>query len=126
MKKTPFAAKFQTVLLCVLLFTFLLMTQMVSQTAFKVGVSMLLVLGLLQIAVGNVAYHLEFGEAAIKLGKILLIIAAVFGISMFLAPYFMNKKFVQVFLWVLIFGTVGMFVLFIALGSGKKSRREGK
>ena len=125
MKKTPFATKFQAGLLCVLLLTFILMTQTASQTVFKVGISMLLVLGLLQVAVGNVAYSYDFPTAAKTLGKILIIVASVFAVSMFMAPYFMDKKFVQVFLWVLIFGTVGMFVLFIFLGSGKKQKKEG-
>ena len=125
MKKTPFATKFQAGLLCVLLLTFILMTQTASQTVFKTGTSMLLVLGLLQVAVGNVAYSYDFPTAAKTLGKILIIVASVFAVSMFMAPYFMDKKFVQVFLWVLIFGTVGMFVLFIFLGSGKKQKKEG-
>ena len=120
MKKTPFATKFQAGLLCVLLLTFILMTQTASQPVFKVGISMLLVLGLLQVAVGNVAYSYDFPTAAKTLGKILIIVASVFAVSMFLAPYFMDKKFVQVFLWVLIFGTAGMFVLFIVRGSAKK------
>ena len=125
MKKTPFATKFQAGLLCVLLITFILMTQTASQIVFKVGISMLLVLGLLQVAVGNVAYNYDFSTAAKTLGKILIIVATVFAVSMFMAPYFMDKKFVQAFLWVLIFGTVGMFVLFILLGS-KKIKKEGK
>ena len=125
MKKTPFATKFQAGLLCVLLLTFILMTQMASQAVFKVGISMLLVLGLLQVAVGNVSYSYDFPTAAKTLGKILIIVASVFAISMFLAPYFMDKKFVQVFLWVLIFGTAGMFVLFIVRGSAKKQKKEG-
>ena len=123
-KKTPFATRFQAGLLCILLLTFILMTQTASQTVFKVGISMLLVLGLLQVAVGNVAYNLEFAQAAKTLGKILIIVAVVFGVSMFLAPYFMNKQFVQGFLWVLIIGTAGLFALFIALGSGRK--KEGR
>ena len=125
MKKTPFATKFQAGLLCVLLLTFILMTQTASQPVFKVGISMLLVLGLLQVAVGNVAYSYDFPTAAKTLGKILIIVASVFAVSMFLAPYFMDKKFVQVFLWVLIFGTAGMFVLFIVRGSAKKQKKEG-
>ena len=125
MKKTPFATKFQAGLLCVLLLTFILMTQTASQAVFKAGISMLLVLGLLQVAVGNVAYSYDFPTAAKTLGKILIIVASVFAVSMFMAPYFMDKVFVQVFLWVLIFGTIGMFVLFIFLGSGKKQKKEG-
>ena len=125
MKKTPFATRFQAGLLCILLLTFILMTQTASQTVFKVGISMLILLGLLQVAVGNVAYHYDFRQAAATLGKILCIVATVFAVSMFLAPYFMDKKFVQAFLWVLIFGTAGMFLLFIVKGSAKNRGKGG-
>ena len=126
MKKTPFATKFQAGLLCVLLLTFILMTQTASQDLFRVGISMLLILGLLQVAVGNVNYNYDFPTAAKTLAKILLIVVSVFAVSMFLAPYFMDKKFVQVFLWVLIIGTAGMFVLFILLGTPKKHKKQKK
>lgn len=125
-KKTPFATKFQATLLILLLCTFILMTQTVSQALFKVGLTALLFLGLLQVAVGNVNLSYDFKHAAKSLGIILCIVAAVFGASMILAPYFMDESFVNKFLWVLIIGTVVLFVLFILLGSRKSAKKSGR
>ena len=53
MKKASFAMKFQTVLLLLLLVSFLLLMQTANETAFRVGAVALIFLSLLQIAVGQ-------------------------------------------------------------------------
>lgn len=126
MKKTSFAMKFQTVLLLLLLITFVLMMQTANETAFRIGAVSLILLSILQIAVGNIDLGFSASRWVRSLLKILVIVALVFCTSMLVLPLFLNKHFVMAFLWVLILGTVAMFALFIALGTHKPRSNGGR
>lgn len=126
MKKTSFAMKFQTVLLLLLLITFVLMMQTGNETAFRIGAVSLIFLSILQIAVGNIDLGFSASRWFRSLLKILAIVALVFCTSMLVLPLFLNKHFVMAFLWVLILGTVAMFALFIALGTRKLRSNGGR
>ena len=126
MKNTSFAMKFQTVLLMLLLITFVLMMQTGNETAFRIGAVSLIFLSILQIAVGNIDLGCSAKRWIRSLVKILAIVALVFGTSMLVLPLFLNKHFVMAFLWVLILGTVAMFALFIALGTRKPRSNGGR
>ena len=126
MKNASFAMKFQTVLLMMLLITFLLMMQTGNETAFRIGAVALILLSILQIAVGNIDLGYSAKRWVKSLIKILTIVALVFGTSMLVLPLFLNKHFVMAFLWVLILGTVAMFALFIALGTRKPRSNGGR
>lgn len=124
MKKSSFSFKLQLVLLILQFVTFILMAQTASHELFKVGVIALIFLALLQIPIGNIdpAYNAKnFFKA---LFKIVPIVIAVIGLSMYLAPYFLMREVVTVFLWVLILGTIAGFLLAIIKGTSpaKKGR----
>ena len=125
MKKASFAMKFQTVLLLLLLVSFLLLMQTANETAFRVGAVALIFLSLLQIAVGNIDLGYNGKRWVKALLKIFAIVVAVFGTSMLIIPLFLNKQFVMAFLWALIVGTVAMFALFIGLGTRKPKPTAG-
>lgn len=126
MKNTSFAMKFQTLLLLLLLITFVLMMQTGNETAFRIGAVSLILLSILQIAVGNIDLGFSASRWIRSLLKILAIVALVFCTSMLVLPLFLNKHFVMAFLWVLILGTVAMFALFIALGTRKPRSNGGR
>ena len=120
MKKSSFAQKFQLVLLILLFCTFIMITQTASKAVFQVGIVSLIVLAILQVAVGNINLEYNFRRWIIALTKILLIVFVVIGVSMVMVQWFLDYSFVSAFLWVLIIATVALFALFIFLGSGKK------
>lgn len=120
MKKSSFAQKFQLVLLILLFCTFIMITQTASKDVFQVGIVSLIVLEILQVAVGNINLEYNFRRWIIALAKILLIVFVVIGVSMVMVQWFLDYSFVSAFLWVLIIATVALFALFIFLGSGKK------
>ena len=120
MKKSSFAQKFQLVLLILLFCTFIMITQTASKDVFQVGIVSLIVLAILQVAVGNINLEYNFRRWIIALAKILLIVFVVIGVSMVMVQWFLDYSFVSAFLWVLILATVALFALFIFLGSGKK------
>ena len=120
MKKSSFAQKFQLVLLILLFCTFIMITQTASEAVFQVGIVSLIVLAVLQVAVGNINLEYNFRRWIIALAKILLIVFVVIGASMVMVQWFLDYSFVSAFLWVLIIATVALFALFIFLGSGKK------
>jgi len=126
MKKTSFAMRFQTILLILLLLTFVMMMQTVSETTFRIGAVALILLSILQIAVGNIDLGYNAKRWVKTLLKILAIVAIVFGVSMLIIPLFLNKHFVMAFLWVLILGTTAMFALFIARGTRKPKSDGGR
>lgn len=126
MKKASFAMKFQAVLLLLLLITFVMMMQTVNETAFRIGAVALILLSILQIAVGNIDLSYNVRRWIRALLKILAIVATVFGTSMLVIPLFLNKHFVMAFLWVLILGTTAMFALFIARGTRKPTSNDGR
>ena len=125
MKKASFAMKFQAVLLLLLLITFVMMMQTGNETAFRIGAVSLILLSILQIAVGNIDLSYNAGRWVKTLLKILAIVAMVFGVSMLILPLFLNKHFVMAFLWILILGTVATFALFIARGT-RKPKSNGR
>ncbi len=126
MKKTSFAMKFQAVLLLLLLITFVMMMQTVNETAFRIGAVGLIILSLLQIAVGNIDLGYDGKRWVKALFKILAIVAVVFATSMVIIPLFLNRQFVMAFLWALILGTTALFTLFIARGTRKPKSDGGR
>ena len=113
-------------MLLLLLITFVMMMQTANETAFRIGAVALILLSILQIAVGNIDLGYDAKRWVRSLLKILAIVAIVFGVSMLILPLFLNKHFVMAFLWVIILGTVAMFALFIALGTRKPKSDGGR
>ena len=123
MKKSSFSFKLQLVLLILQFVTFILMAQTASHPTFKVGVIALIFLALLQIPIGNIDPAHDAKNFFKALFKIVPIVLVVIGLSMYLAPYFLIREVVTVFLWVLILGTVAGFVLAIIKGT-KPAKKE--
>lgn len=123
MKKASFSFKLQLVLLILQFVTFVLMAQTASHDLFKVGVIALIFLALLQIPIGNIDASYNAKSFFKAFFKIVPIVIAVIGLSMYLAPYFLMREVVTVFLWVLILGTVAGFLLAIIKGT-KPAKKE--
>lgn len=125
--KKSFALKAQIVMIFLLLASFVMMAQPCSQQVFVVGITLLIVAALLQVAIGNI--NLSYGpkQWLKSLLNILVIVEQVVLASLLLSPYFLKRQFIQAFLLVLIIGTAGLFALFIIKGSGTNSRtgKEG-
>lgn len=126
MKNSSFAQKFQLILLILLLVTFVMITQQGSNSVFQIGLVAMIFLALLQVAVGNIDLTYNAKKWIFALLKILAIVVAVIGTSMLIVQWFLDRSFVTVFLWVLIVGTVGLFTLFIILGTRKKPGKSAK
>ncbi len=122
-KATPFTLKVQTLLIALLLISFVFMGQAGSQTLFEVGAVMMIFTIIMQIDFGNMSSELSFKQSIWPFWWKLMIVAAVFAGGIFLAPYFVdrtNKDFVKNFVLVIIFGTIAVFTLFIIMGTPKK------
>ena len=87
MKKKPFAARIQGINIVVLLCSFVLIAQTRVKELYVVGVVVIMISALLQIAFGNIRPDLGFKDSMKNIAIILLIILAVFVVSILLAPY---------------------------------------
>lgn len=125
MKNTSFAMKAQMILLVLLVLCFIMLTQQIFKPIYTIGGVLLTFFAMIQMAVGNIDLSYNFKLWINALVKIMLIIIAVFGISMVLAPLFLNKTFVTAFLIALIVGTVVIFGFFIIRGAGTENKSMG-
>lgn len=85
--RQPFASMMQATLVGLMLLSFLLIAQQRSQALYHVGLVLLVVSTLMQIAFGNIPPSASFGRSMKLLALILAIIAMVFGLGIVLAPY---------------------------------------
>ena len=84
--RLPFAARFQGLLIVVLLVGLVLIAQQASVTLYKIGLPLLVVSAFLQIAFGNIPPRARFGRSMAMLALTWAIVAALFYISVQLAP----------------------------------------
>ena len=117
MKNKPFALKMQTIIIFMLLFSFLLIGQPVAHIVFTIGAIFLIFSALLQINFGNIDSDADLKRTIISFVRNLVIIAIVFAAGIFLAPLFLQRGFMGNAVLVIAYGTVGIFLLFIILGS---------
>ena len=87
MKKKPFAARIQGINIIVLLCSFVLIAQTRVKELYVVGVVVIMISALLQIAFGNIRPDLDFKNSMKDIAKILCIIVVIFVVSILLAPY---------------------------------------
>lgn len=116
--KKSFALTVQSLVILVLLASFVMMAQSLSHNVFKVGITLLIGTAICQIAVGNINLNFNAKRWIRSFLTIFMIIEQVILISLLISPLFLNRQFVQAFLWVLILGTAGLFMLFVIRGSG--------
>jgi hypothetical protein len=85
-KKAAFGARMQIIVIIVMIVSFALIIQKLNMTLYKVGLLLLIVSALSQMAFGNMP-----SEASFKEGKKIMmiaysIVACVFGLGILLAP----------------------------------------
>jgi predicted PurR-regulated permease PerM len=83
-----FPERLETIMIVALAAGILLIAQRYSLMLYKVGLSILVVATLLQIAVGNLRKDASVGRSLAFIAMVLAIIAAVFAIGILLVPYF--------------------------------------
>lgn len=120
--KKNIALNIQVVNIAILLASFAMMAQTYSQQVFIIGMIVLIVSALCQIGVGNIGQSSSLKQWLRSFFNIVMIIEQVILISLLVSPLFLKRQFVQGFLLVLIFGTLGLFTLLIIRGS----RKEGQ
>ena len=88
--KQPFAAIVQGILVILLAVSFAMITQQVNETLYRIGFLLLIASTFVQIVFGNLPPEADFKQS-IKFTIIVFgIIAVVFGLGIFLAPYLVN------------------------------------
>jgi len=83
-----FPERLETIMIVALAAGILLIAQRYSLMLYKVGLSILVVATLLQIAVGNLRKDASVARSLAFIAMVLAIIAAVFAIGILLVPYF--------------------------------------
>jgi len=83
----PFAARFQGVLIGVMVLGMLLIVQRWSKSLYQIGLPVLIVTAFLQVAFGNIPPSAGFGKSMKLLALTWAIVIAVFVLGVFLAPY---------------------------------------
>ena len=88
MKVRTFPERLETTLILGLVIGILLIAQRYNLTLYKVGLSILVLSTLLQIAVGNLKKDASAGRSLYFIAKVLVVVAVVFGVGILLVPYF--------------------------------------
>ncbi|MCL4554465.1 MAG: hypothetical protein M1565_04960 [Actinobacteria bacterium] len=88
--KRPFASTVQAILIVLLVLSFVLIAQQVSMTVYHVGLVLLVVSTLVQIAFGNIPPSANLRRSLNGLGIGLAVISAMFGLGIILVPYLIN------------------------------------
>ena len=85
-RSLPFAARVQGILVVLLLIGFVLIGQGFSKTLYQIGLPLLVATAFLQIAFGNIPPRANFRRSMAMLALTWAIVAALFYISVQLAP----------------------------------------
>ena len=89
-KDRPFAYKVQWVLITALVLSFVLIMQTISIAIYQVGIVLLITATLIQIAFGNILPETDRSTTLVMFAWMMLIVIAVFGTGMLLAPLLVN------------------------------------
>ncbi len=89
-KDRPFAYKVQALLITGLLLSFVLIMQTISITFYKIGVLLLIAATLVQIPFGNIPPEADRRKTLRMFAWMLLVVAAIFGIGILIAPMLVN------------------------------------
>ncbi len=82
----PFAARFQGILIAVMVVAFVLIAQQRIKELYQIGLPLLVVAAFLQIAFGNIPPSAGFVKSMKLLILTWVIVAGVFGLGIWLAP----------------------------------------
>lgn len=86
--ETSFVDRLEAILMGLILVGIVLVAQQWSVKIFRVGLSILVISTLLQIAVGNVPRHFSAGRSLVRIVILLGVVALMFALGILLAPYF--------------------------------------
>lgn len=89
-RRLPFAARFQAILIGVMFLGFALIAQGWSKTLYQVGLPLLVVAALLQIAFGNIPPSAGVATSLRLLAVTWIAVGAIFGLGILLAPYLID------------------------------------
>lgn len=89
-KETPFAYRVQALLIVGLLLSFVLIMQTVSMVLYQIGILLLIASTLVQIPFGNIPPEADRRRTLRMFAWMLLILIAVFGIGILIAPMLVN------------------------------------
>ncbi|MFW6139339.1 MAG: hypothetical protein ACOC7U_09210 [Spirochaetota bacterium] len=87
MTKRAFASVMQAVMIVILLLSLVLIAQQISIRVYQIGFVMLVAATFLQIGFGNIPSEAGLWRSMKLLGIVLFILAAVFSLGIFVAPY---------------------------------------
>ena len=90
--RLPFAARFQGLLIALMLIGLVMIAQRQNVTLYRVGLPMLIITAFLQIAFGNIPPRAGFGRSMKLLLLTLAFVGAVFFISVKLAPHLIEAS----------------------------------
>jgi hypothetical protein len=85
-KKTAFGARMQVIVIVSMIASFALIIQKMNMTLFKIGLVLLIVSALSQMAFGNMPPEADFKEGKKIMIVAYTIVACVFGLGILLAP----------------------------------------
>jgi hypothetical protein len=88
--KTPFASRFQSVMIVLLIISLVLIAQQFSRPVYQIGIVMLITSTFLQIGASNIDPKADFKGSMKVMGIVMLIIAVVFTAGILLVPYFLQ------------------------------------
>ncbi|MDP9364436.1 MAG: hypothetical protein M3Q10_09480 [Chloroflexota bacterium] len=86
-RRLPFAARFQAILIGVMFVGFALIAQGWSKALYQIGLPLLVLAAFLQVAFGNIPPSANLARSLRLLAITWVIVAAVFGLGILLAPY---------------------------------------
>jgi hypothetical protein len=89
-KKAAFGARMQIIVIVSMIVSFALIIQQMNMTLYKVGLVLLIVSALSQMAFGNMPAEADFKEGRKIMIIAYTIVACVFGIGILLAPVLIN------------------------------------
>ena len=85
--RRPFASVVQIVLIALMVLSFVLIAQRSSFVVYKAGLLLLIACAVVQIGFGNIPPTTAFGKSMKYLAISLAIVAGVFALGRYLAPY---------------------------------------
>lgn len=86
--ETSFVDRLEAILMALILVGIVLVAQQWSVKIFRVGLTILVLSTLLQIAVGNVPRHFTAGKSILRIVILLGVVALMFALGILAAPFF--------------------------------------
>jgi hypothetical protein len=91
-QRLPFAARFQGVLIIVMLAGLILIGQQIDKQLYKIGLPLLVLAAFLQIAFGNIPPRSNLKQSLLLLALTWVIVGAVFAAGILLAPTLIDRS----------------------------------